>query len=101
MQSAKDKMRDLQQYFDIADWKNYGILIHSLKSTSRMIGSEELSEMAASLEEASNQKDADKIRRGHAETMEKYRMLVDAIAVYAGEDEQPPEDDDILEFLPD
>ena len=101
VQSAKDKMRDLQQYFDIADWKNYGILVHSLKSTSRMIGSEELSEMAASLEEASNQKDADKIRRGHAETMEKYRMLVDAIAVYAGEDEQPPEDDDILEFLPD
>ena len=66
-----------------------------------MIGSEELSEMAAALEEASNQKDADKIHRWHADTMEKYRTLVDTIAVYFDDDDQPPEDDDILEFLPD
>ena len=42
----------IQSAFDSADWKNYQILVHALKSTSLSIGAEKLSEEAKSMEMA-------------------------------------------------
>ena len=100
LQSAEEKQKALRQYYDAGDWKNYSILAHSLKSTSRTIGARELSETAASLEKAGRGEDADTIRRMHGLMMEQYSGVTACLAgVLKGDD---PEDDtgDVLEFLP-
>ena len=87
------------------DWADYRIRVHALKSTSRMIGAETLSAIAARMEKAANEADTAAIEAEHAEMMEKYRAVTAALAPYCageGEDPAPAEDDeDILEFLPD
>ncbi|MCR5560097.1 MAG: response regulator [Schwartzia sp.] len=46
--------KEISQYFDEKDWKNYTVKVHALKSTARIIGAEELSERAMRLEDAGN-----------------------------------------------
>ncbi|MBO7668947.1 MAG: response regulator, partial [Oscillospiraceae bacterium] len=43
---AEAKARDIEAAHRARDWKEYGIRVHSLKSTSRMIGASELSRLA-------------------------------------------------------
>ena len=38
VQSSAEKAAEIRKYYGAEDWKNYGILVHALKSTSRMIG---------------------------------------------------------------
>ena len=47
------KSSDIERYWKEQDYHNYGILVHALKSSSRLIGATALSELALSLEEAS------------------------------------------------
>ena len=104
-QSARQKLADIQRYYEAADWKNYGIQLHVLKSSSRMIGEDRLSETAARLEAASGQADAQTIRQAHPEVMARYRTLVDALAAHmdigANDEDEDEDDSDVLEFLPD
>ena len=51
---ADGRADKIQSYCDAADWKNYEILVHALKSSSRMIGADALSETAAHIEAAAN-----------------------------------------------
>ena len=102
LQEAKQKTRDLNLYFEAGDWKNYGILVHSLKSTSRLIGANKLADTAARMEKAAGRADGDAIRAEHHGMMEKYRALVDVLAAHpdidgTGTDET---DGEVLEFLP-
>ncbi len=46
------KRQDIEQYYLSEDWKNYTIQVHSLKSTSRVIGAMELGERAWEMEQA-------------------------------------------------
>ncbi|MBR5116357.1 MAG: EAL domain-containing protein, partial [Lachnospiraceae bacterium] len=46
------KRQDIETYFRTEDWKNYTIQVHSLKSTSRVIGAMELGERAWEMEQA-------------------------------------------------
>ena len=50
--SEEEKAPDMQRYFEARDWKQYRILAHALKSSSRMIGTVLLAEKAAALEAA-------------------------------------------------
>lgn len=45
----------IQQYADEKDWRNYTIEVHALKSASKQIGANKLSELAAILEVAGNE----------------------------------------------
>ncbi len=100
-QSAEEKMQNLRTYYDAGDWKNYSILVHALKSTSRTIGAQELSEMAAALEEAGRREDGNTIRLKHDPMMEQYRHFADTLAQHLNIEKQDAEAEDILEFLPD
>ncbi len=101
---AASKKRDLQQCYVTRDWKNYAVYVHSLKSTSRMIGAAALSEMAAALEAAADEGEADFIHSRHDDVMKRYDSIVETIRRVTGmedsHEQTPGMDDDILEFLP-
>ena len=100
--SAGEKAERLQQYYDAADWKNYAIQIHALKSTSGTIGATRLSHLAAHLEQAAKQEDAESVRRDHPEMLALYNRTADAILSCCSEDSiSPSENDGIFEFMPD
>jgi len=101
LRSAKDRSQEMARYFDGEDWKNYSILVHALKSSSRMIGANDLSDMAARLETAADAADAETIRAGHLKMMEHYKLISAALRIVCGaEGEAPQEAGDVLEFLP-
>jgi len=103
VKGAVAKQHDLQECYVAGDWKNYAIHVHSLKSTSRMIGAIELSEIAANLETAADKMQIDIIKSGHNGMMERYMAIAEAIReVTTTEDGQRIEnaDDEILEFFP-
>ena len=65
----------IQEAYDSADWKNYQILVHALKSTSLSIGAESLSEQAKTLELAAKENNFDKIHAGHGDLMASYQKV--------------------------
>ena len=42
VKEGTERLEHLADCYSLGDWKNYSIHAHSLKSTSRMIGAEEL-----------------------------------------------------------
>ena len=79
-----EKKNKMQSAFESADWKNYTIFVHALKSTSLQIGGEKLSESAKELEmsgkvltaaitaEVEKQEAENYIKTHHAEVMKMY-----------------------------
>ena len=109
---AAGKMKAANRNFKDGDLKNYEILVHALKSTSKMIGAAELSEAAYKLEKAAKdgdeetiRGDEETIRNGHDSAMTEYKRLADGILKIFGKQSEAPEaktgdEDEILEFSP-
>ncbi len=103
VQSADAKKRDLARYFGEHNLKDYGILVHALKSAARMIGAESLAKEAAALEKAADRGDWTFVEGSHSNMLEHFDAIVDEIAAAAGDAMQTgaaPEDEEILEFFP-
>ena len=101
VQSKAEKIENLRKSLESCDWKNYAIYVHSLKSTSKMIGATLLSEMAARLEVAANAGDGDTILAGHDPMMDRYDKVTDAIcSLIPVSDEKNEDEGDIMEFAP-
>ncbi|MCR4691936.1 MAG: response regulator [Lachnospiraceae bacterium] len=103
--SAGEKDEKLELYYADQNWQQYSVIVHSLKSTSKMIGATDLFEMAARLEKASDAADAELLAKEHGPMMDRYRQLVSSILPVIGtpsEDESATGDgeDEILEFFP-
>ncbi len=96
----KEKSTGLTDSFKARDLKNYGILIHSVKSSSAMIGAAELSALAADLEAAAKNEDFDTVMKGHERVMEMYSQLAEVINDHVDNAQDGGEDDEILEFEP-
>ena len=71
-----DYSQKIQRFYEEEDWHNYQILVHSLKSSSKSIGAEELSAKALELETAAKTKDIDFIHAHHATLMDTYQTLL-------------------------
>ena len=56
-QAREQADRRIQELEELADWKNYTIEVHALKSASRQIGALELAKLAERLEQAGNEAD--------------------------------------------
>ena len=82
MNEYPEKAGKLQKSYDAKDWKNYGIYAHSLKSSSRMLGVEDLGELAARMEAAANSEDEEAIRKGHGQMLAMYEKVCNAIRSY-------------------
>jgi CheY-like chemotaxis protein/HPt (histidine-containing phosphotransfer) domain-containing protein/anti-sigma regulatory factor (Ser/Thr protein kinase) len=102
---APEKKSRILSCYDKKDWKNYSIYTHSLKSTSKLIGAKELSELAERMEKASNDSKEDIITKEHERMISMYDETVSCIRRFwdeSGEDPAAsiPGDDEILEFSP-
>ena len=76
----KEKLEDIQAFYEIKDWNNYRILVHALKSTSLSIGAVTLSEEAKQLELAAKEENHYYIDSHHADAMKLYRNMLDQIS---------------------
>ncbi len=98
--SAGEKTEAMQANYGAENWKEYGILVHALKSTSRMIGAETLARAAEALEKAAKEGNADYIRTHHEDAMRRYGIAAEAARKVTGTAEAAVPEDEILEFPP-
>ena len=97
----RTKSKNIQNSYQAKDWDNYGVYVHSLKSTSKTVGATELYEKAKELERAAKENDIATVESNHDMVMD---MYADVVAVIRGciEINNPAGDldDEILEFMP-
>ena len=95
---TSEKIPSLKKFFHEKDWHNYEIIVHALKSTSKMIGIMDLSEEAKALEMAAKELKADFITDNHEQVLMDYSRYAAEIKekLNAGSDE----DDEVFEFEP-
>ena len=83
------------------DWHNYGVRVHALKSSGRLIGAGALGEQAAALEAAAKAEDGTAVENGHDEMIAKARALAEKIRrILPGEGGTEADNGEIMEFLP-
>ena len=98
---AEEKSRNLQALYREKNWKQYAILIHAVKSSSRLIGASVLSKEAAELENAADKGREDIIEEKHQKTLEQYMVTAEAInKSIMPEKEDTDTEESILEFYP-
>ncbi len=68
-----------QEFYDAKDWENYTIIVHSLKSNSKMIGALSLSTEFEKLEMASRNGETSVIESNHGNTMDMYSKLIEGL----------------------
>ncbi|MBP3678072.1 MAG: hypothetical protein J6I97_06985, partial [Agathobacter sp.] len=90
--SGKDIIEQAQGLYEKADWKNYVIVVHGIKSSMMSIGAVKLSEMAKALEFAGKGEDYDFIRREHATMIKEFERVMQIL--YTCEYLPAPEEED-------
>lgn len=70
---------ELEHYMEEKDMKNYAILIHGFKSSSRSIGCNKISDLAAELEAAAKVSNRDFVEVNHVEFMEELEKFFRAV----------------------
>ena len=77
---SKEKKASIDRCYNDKNWEGYGILVHSLKSTSKMIGALGLSEIALRLEKAAKSGDTDAVERDHENMKKAYSDVTEMIS---------------------
>lgn len=80
--TGQDNMDSIIKVFGDEDWTNYGIQIHSLKSSSLTVGAKRLSGLAKKLEEEINKGNIEYVKDNHEECMDMYRDTLEEIEEY-------------------
>ena len=94
------KIASMKKYYTVRDWHNYEILVHALKSTSKMIGITGLSEKAKALEKAAKESDETFILQNHDAMIRDYGRIAGEIKSQFLTDDEDKPDDDVFEFEP-
>ena len=104
--SSREIISALQECRKKKDRQRYVILVHSLKSTSAMIGAMDLSGIARSMEAAATQDAPGISEQLHIQMLEQYRRIAETITHYCSPERKEDEtdhigtDNGILEFYP-
>lgn len=85
-----EKKAEIVSLYEAANWADYAVKVHALKSTSLTIGAERLSEQAKALEQAGKKGDADYIRRSHPSLIALYDQVCGIIAGLLERQEETP-----------
>ncbi len=80
LDQREEKQKEIHALYEAANWTDYAIKVHALKSTSLTIGAERLSQQAKALEQAGKQGDEAYIRQNHAGLLDMYEDVCEAIA---------------------
>ena len=93
-QSIDEKAGELNDFYESGDFENYGIKVHALKSSARIIGAVDLGEEALKLEMAAKEGDEGYIRLNHEAFMNRYLGLKEVLegVFRAQEDKQADRD---------
>ncbi|MCM1089380.1 MAG: PocR ligand-binding domain-containing protein [Butyrivibrio sp.] len=70
------------------DWDEYCAEVHALKSSSRQIGAKALSEMAKQMEDASREREIERVRASTDELLAEYRRLQEQLTPYCHEERE-------------
>ncbi len=96
--TGASKIAEINNYFDSADWKNYAIKVHALKSSARIIGAMELGRLAEELEHAGKAEDTGIIYAKTGTLISAYERLLDNLSEDTAEEEAgAPIDQKILD----
>lgn len=79
LKQGEEMLTEMEEFYQQKDWANYRLCVHTLKSTSKNIGANTLSEAASKLERAAKEKDAEYIYQYHEEIMLLYRRVLKEI----------------------
>jgi len=85
----------IKEYEQKEQWKEYTIEVHTLKSSSRQIGAQELAEIAERMETAGNACDAALIHKITPGMLERYISYKDILGPYFTEDTEKQGDGEI------
>ena len=85
------KAGSISKHYKEEDWDTYTIEVHALKSASRQVGANELSELAAALEKAGKSGDISFIRANTSKALEMYMVYGGVLAPYFTEEENAKE----------
>ncbi|MBQ9438700.1 MAG: response regulator [Lachnospiraceae bacterium] len=78
--SVQQKAAEIEKFYQSSNFSMYALRVHSLKSTSRLIGAKKLSDMSAGLEYAAKQGELDTLRALTPSLLEEYRKLGKALS---------------------
>lgn len=97
------KCASIREHYKAEQWRDYTIEVHSLKSTSKQIGADHVSSMAAELEKAGNEGNTELILRNTEKMLEEYLELKDILRPYFPECEaaevKHQQSEDIFDLL--
>ena len=79
-EQCPEKKKEIHSLYEAANWADYAVKVHALKSTSLTIGAEKLSAHAKALEQAGKEEDVDYIRENHPILLELYDEVSGIIA---------------------
>jgi signal transduction histidine kinase/DNA-binding NarL/FixJ family response regulator len=79
-ETTDERSRELDRYREEADFRSYTTLVHSLKSSLRIIGAADLGEEAQKLEDAGKKEDGEYINRYHDGFLDRYIKLKEPLA---------------------
>ena len=97
---SAEKIESMKAYYGKKDWHNYEILVHALKSTSKMIGAVDLSEKAKALEMAAKASDEEFVTANHEQALMDYGRICGEIKALFMDIPAKEDDDEVLEFEP-
>ena len=83
----------LEEMYSKGDLKNYGILVHALKSNSRMVGAEQLAGDFEALEKAAEEGNSSFIVDNAGKTLQNYSKFVELIKPVGEADIEKPADE--------
>lgn len=84
--SGKKYIEDLQTAYEEGDLKNYALLSHTVKGTSKTLGLPTLSEMALAQEMSAKEENAEKVNEAHEAFIAEYGKVLDMFRQYFGEE---------------
>ena len=91
--SIKFHATEIERFWKAKDYDTYTIKVHSLKSMAKSVGATTLSQLAAELEAAGKEGDADSIEAGTGALLTLYRSMSDPLAkIHENEQDNAPED---------
>ncbi|MBQ3912137.1 MAG: response regulator [Lachnospiraceae bacterium] len=77
--SAEEKISELDRLYDTEDYDGYTIKVHAMKSSARIIGAKANAEKAQLLENAGKSGDTDFIKSNHSAFINEYRALKELV----------------------
>ena len=102
MSGADEKKEDLKKFLDSGDLSNYGILIHSLKSSSSLIGAEAPYRLALELETAAKNGDEEFLHMNHEGFLTEYDSVLAVLSKVVSPDDEDEEfeidENGVMEF---